>query len=105
QFPDFHIRLHRARCSTLFPYSTLFRSGFTAAFNLPSNPLPAPATFQFPFTAHCLTPSRKLLLVHKLPWARVTLRMQGAAISRIIDRKSTRLNSIHLGNAHPVFRL
>src|SRR5437762_1548481 len=72
--------------------------GFTSELNMPSNQLPVSATFQFPLTAHCLTPSRKLLLVHKLPWARVSLRMQCAALFRILSLPTRRSYDLDLPN-------
>src|SRR5947199_1833174 len=79
----FYVTIRRPPRSTLFPYTTLFRSGALAAAGGRGRPVP---------------PGRRALPVH-----------QGAVDHRVRrarrDRKSTRLNSSHLGISYAVFCL
>src|SRR5688500_19623658 len=75
----------RRPCSTLFPYTTLFRSTATAALVCPGGPAPrAGGRLQHPVRARSATtrPGRP-----------------------VEDRKSTRLNSSHLVISYAVFCL
>src|SRR5262245_65578314 len=76
-FTFFFLMIRRPPRSTLFPYTTLFRSPFTLARALPLADLP-------------------------------TMAKEGALESKLVsmaDRKSTRLNSSHLGISYAVFCL
>src|SRR5205814_10259404 len=72
----FFLMLRRPPRSTLFPYTTLFRS--------------------------CLVSNMVMLLLHQifLPSGK-----RSSEMVRILDRKSTRLNSSHLGISYAVFCL
>jgi hypothetical protein len=56
----------------------------TAERNLLPNPVPTSAALQFPFPLHRLSPASIPLLMHHLPGAGVTLRVQRATILRVI---------------------
>src|SRR3989442_4055751 len=90
--------IRRPPRSTLFPYTTLFRSGFakTAAQNF--RLLDELATIVGLGYAVAVGPSRKRFLGH------ATGRPE-EAFARGADRKSTRLNSSHVRNSHAVFCL
>src|SRR5947199_5783657 len=79
--------------STLFPYTTLFRSELTALRGLGDarlhDRLRAPLRELLPLEAH-----------RALPGAEQPRDREGGQ-----DRKSTRLNSSHLGNSYAVFCL
>src|SRR5690625_7005862 len=72
------MHIHRPHSSTLFPYTTLFRSLLRARH--PSSGV-----------HDCAQPGEQL--------ERATAQVGSA------DRKSTRLNSSHVANSHAVFRL
>src|SRR5690606_39765066 len=80
----FLFRLRRPPKSTLFPYTTLFRSRSETAIHSPP----------FPISCGRGKPRRHL--------SRGAIREQRAAIS---DRKSTRLNSSHVKISYAVFCL
>src|SRR5258705_2541782 len=81
----FFLMIRRPPRSTLFPYTTLFRSDLPSFLSHlvspPSVPCPISITFQLHLTSR---------------WGRA--QMEG-------DRKSTRLNSSHLGISYAVFCL
>src|SRR5438132_10759487 len=77
--------IHRPPRSTLFPYTTLFRSNDVTKF----------------FAARDIqSPSERNLLVKELNDAAAA-----ASFSSFTDRKSTRLNSSHTVISYAVFRL
>src|SRR5688572_32966882 len=76
----FFLMIRRPPRSTLFPYTTLFRSSSSRAIGLP-------ITFDF------------------LPGDRMDTRGCAACSSRARDRKSTRLNSSHSQISYAVFCL
>src|SRR5947199_9575547 len=76
----FFLLIRRPPRSTLFPYTTLFRSPASAC---PCRPVQAPSEI-----VHC----------------RLPLRRSGSS-RHLGDRKSTRLNSSHLGISYAVFCL
>src|SRR5258705_4728394 len=82
--------IRRPPRSTLFPYTTLFRS-------LRIHPHHAQVPYRDARPAHA---ARQLLALDDA--ARIGAR---ADPSRVIDRKSTRLNSSHLGISYAVFCL
>src|SRR5690606_40068030 len=105
-FPLSHFILPPPPITTLFPYTTLFRSLQNLLFNL-RNPDPQSGrTSRFrPQIIHashhrnstnCL-PVQALIIIHKT--AQVIRR------SNLIDRKSTRLNSSHVKISYAVFCL
>src|SRR5437899_8059017 len=86
-FSFFFSAVRRPPCSTLFPYTTLFRSHFSErgiAAHFSQRDL-AGQLFERPQVGHQI-----LALVADL---------------RALDRKSTRLNSSHLGISYAVFCL
>src|SRR2546430_7787720 len=87
--------IRRPPRSTLFPYTTLFRSSVDVEDRRGPNLLPAPAR---PVVRRCRLDDRERLLQGSL---------QGAAdgIRRGGDRKSTRLNSSHSQISYAVFCL
>src|SRR5947207_4890698 len=90
--------IRRPPRSTLFPYTTLFRSqGFWRQFG--SENL-APGIFLFPRATAFRRRQRRLVFFQNLLPA-VLLLEKG----QIVDRKSTRLNSIHTVISYAVFCL
>src|SRR5438045_8296594 len=85
--------------STLFPYTTLFRSQAGELVRLPNDDLEVPA--QLGFVQHPLGVEP---LQDQLRKAAQT-GDGGAQLVRGRDRKSTRLNSSHLGISYAVFCL
>src|SRR3712207_9576925 len=81
----FFLMIRRPPRSTLFPYTTLFRSR-----NTPIDPGPAYAEAD---------------RSDKLPWVRKQKAPSRRAITRMGDRKSTRLNSSHANISYAVFCL
>src|SRR5688572_32032087 len=75
--------------STLFPYTTLFRSCFMAKVFLHANQQPR-------HTDVLLKTEKRRLLLHREFWK---------ATLRSVDRKSTRLNSSHSQISYAVFCL
>src|SRR5262245_63401722 len=75
--------------STLFPYTTLFRSDIGADEYVPPSP---------PALLDCLAPDTTVT-----GKAKVKSKKKSARVS--LDRKSTRLNSSHLGISYAVFCL
>src|SRR2546426_2809521 len=84
--------IRRPPRSTLFPYTTLFRSGLIGIDILVTN-----TTFVF-VTGQPLNPLRSALLTI---WTYFNL----ALVFAVLDRKSTRLNSSHLVISYAVFCL
>src|SRR3712207_6854372 len=83
----FFLMIRRPPRSTLFPYTTLFRSGIDGVRG-------APAVDLDPRDREALVaPHRQLAHPQALPGA------------RILDRKSTRLNSSHANISYAVFCL
>src|SRR5205814_9531349 len=102
-------RIRRPLVSTLFPYTTLFRSwGLLAAFGLLSR-------FRVAYLVGLLIILGSLLLEHwlarrrSLKWINTAFFRLNALVSLVFlivttaDRKSTRLNSSHLGSSYAVF--
>src|SRR5258705_9130165 len=89
--------IRRPPRSTLFPYTTLFRSGCRDCVMLA--PLGAPADQDHNRIA-------VLSEVDPVPGPKIDLTFEYAATDALhIDRKSTRLNSSHLGISYAVFCL
>src|SRR5437773_4088832 len=88
----FFLLTHRSPTSTLFPYTTLFRSGNMIADNAPSI-YTAPWSTLFPGLAISLV----VLSLNAVA--------DGARVERVPDRKSTRLNSSHITISYAVFCL
>src|SRR5262245_64072068 len=83
--------------STLFPYTTLFRSDLNAAVDQIGT--------GFTFTEGPIWhPVERYLLFSDMP-ADVRRRWEARSGVREVDRKSTRLNSSHLGISYAVFCL
>src|SRR3712207_8692669 len=91
--------IRRPPRSTLFPYTTLFRSALLDAARARSFPLFA-VPYELPFIA--VTERAFTQLVSEQYAA---LRRSIAAIERLQDRKSTRLNSSHANISYAVFCL
>src|SRR5258705_14001042 len=92
----FFLMIRRPPRSTLFPYTTLFRSRLHGSDGILGPPhhvrhLVPPAELRLPHTGR----SRH----RRVPELRVPPRTAG------VDRKSTRLNSSHLGISYAVFCL
>src|SRR5262245_64562340 len=81
--------------STLFPYTTLFRSRVNhREGNAMEGEVPRRVPRVFPFVGH----GNNVRVVQVLP-------IRVAAVFALGDRKSTRLNSSHLGISYAVFCL
>src|SRR5947199_7897287 len=78
--------------STLFPYTTLFRSWHLSGFVITGTR-----------TLICMVSGAALLAVYRI--ARNLVGSAAAIVTTILDRKSTRLNSSHLGISYAVFCL
>src|SRR5690606_41241305 len=90
----FFSMLRRPPCSTLFPYTTLFRSLFHLVVPISSfRPFP-PVYHIFVHGIHT-TSMRRCFSAAEQP----------SAINEYIDRKSTRLNSSHVKISYAVFCL
>src|SRR5258705_9297356 len=88
--------IRRPPRSTLFPYTTLFRSSVIVN--------EASTRFADPFAAKVLEQADVMRdqVAHHLERARIAARL---TIIGTVDRKSTRLNSSHLGISYAVFCL
>src|SRR5258705_6204727 len=95
--------IRRPPRSTLFPYTTLFRSGAPSEAPAPVRPPPGPPTGarHLPDEGHGL---RRPLHAAALHVDRPRP-VGGPGGGRTGDRKSTRLNSSHLGISYAVFCL
>src|SRR3712207_7455032 len=91
--------IRRPPRSTLFPYTTLFRSEFSAIAKL----YDLDARGDFDLLVLDTPPSRNALDFLDAP-ARLTGFFHGRAI-KVLDRKSTRLNSSHANISYAVFCL
>src|SRR3712207_8109421 len=96
--------IRRPPRSTLFPYTTLFRSGPDFASGADGEP-------QYGVAIVSRFPVRRWL-IHRLPAAptRSPVPVGGRVLllpdePRVLDRKSTRLNSSHANISYAVFRL
>src|SRR5207249_10152884 len=87
-FSFFFLMIRRPPRSTLFPYTTLFRSSRARATAGRSRPFPLDAPRELPLR---LAPLQLLPLV--------------VLLLRLGDRKSTRLNSSHVSISYAVFCL
>src|SRR5258705_9377540 len=83
----FFLMIRRPPRSTLFPYTTLFRSAFAVAASTMSE--------------HAVL--LEISLAGRMPRAATAVARPGGPVG--IDRKSTRLNSSHLGISYAVFCL
>src|SRR5258705_9145700 len=97
----FFLMIRRPPRSTLFPYTTLFRSSFRGKpFAEESLLLLAPSNKErgipHPKTGFRMTEFLKVLRI---------ARVISSDAARVSDRKSTRLNSSHLGISYAVFCL
>src|SRR5205814_9760386 len=91
-FLFFFTLLRRPPISPLFPYTTLFRSRFSHRAPSPARAHRAPSS--------CSRLSRAVILLAPIA------RRHPARVHRAMgDRKSTRLNSSHLGISYAVFCL
>src|SRR5258705_1463370 len=90
--------IRRPPRSTLFPYTTLFRSGFALALGFSALDR-FPLRFEFSDFI--------VLVLHRPPFREFRRRDKATSRGRAhaIDRKSTRLNSSHLGISYAVFCL
>src|SRR5436853_3040257 len=84
-FPLFFLMIRRPPRSTLFPYTTLFRSAVLTV------------TIAFWVRGYCRIES---VVIERRPRTRIR-----ALTTSARDRKSTRLNSSHLGISYAVFCL
>src|SRR5262245_63561418 len=92
----------RQPTSALFPYTTLFRSYYilVRGENVPDAPAAYALTAELvPFAIGAVTPARVG------DNGQVTLTLHGAKFQPGADRKSTRLNSSHLGISYAVLCL
>src|SRR3712207_7112379 len=88
--------IRRPPRSTLFPYTTLFRSSRSLCFPLYSQPKkPRFQTSAHPLPPPCLS----------APRSKVNDSPVGSASAGLGDRKSTRLNSSHANISYAVFCL
>src|SRR3712207_8645962 len=85
-FTFFFLMMRRPPRSTLFPYTTLFRSELALGLRRPQNGIPDPEG------SHLVVLARRQEGYHRLAGA-------------ITDRKSTRLNSSHANISYAVFCL
>src|ERR1035438_10585468 len=85
--------IRRPPRSTLFPYTTLFRSLYARD----------PIGIDLHQSLYALDSTTIDLCLSLFPWAR--FRKHKAAVKMHTDRKSTRLNSSHLGISYAVFCL
>src|SRR5258705_7046692 len=85
--------IRRPPRSTLFPYTTLFRSP------TPGN---ASAVSEYRVTVENLP---EIYVLKSLTFGSTDLRVDALQLPRVRDRKSTRLNSSHLGISYAVFCL
>src|SRR5438045_6667077 len=81
----------RPPSSTLFPYTTLFRSDRSLSLRL------ADGVFKRVCHAALAQPAKRFLFVVD--------EINRANVAKVLDRKSTRLNSSHLGISYAVFCL
>src|SRR5205814_9820084 len=91
--------------STLFPYTTLFRSGWWLAHQF----LPTKNTLT-PRQSEAATNSASQKSIAVLPFLNLSADKNDEYLSdgmteELLDRKSTRLNSSHLGISYAVFCL
>src|SRR5205814_10024697 len=84
--------------STLFPYTTLFRSGSKAGFVMP-------IVVIYEKSSGCLLGADTLIVVIFSVVVPVGVLGLFLVLEYRIDRKSTRLNSSHLGISYAVFCL
>src|SRR5207249_11951402 len=91
----FSLLLLRPPRSTLFPYTTLFRSRLRSA--------PSPAGREAPARGHHGDRRRHLRRIDQR--ARLGERRRAGGANRKGDRKSTRLNSSHVSISYAVFCL
>src|SRR5205814_10151177 len=99
---SFSLKTQRQPCSTLFPYTTLFRSSGSATrtwkAGLPSAHLASQLSRRSNGSPSTIRSSRQLCTDGKR--GRITTPRLSST-----DRKSTRLNSSHLGISYAVFCL
>src|SRR3712207_8657537 len=95
----FFLMIRRPPRSTLFPYTTLFRSGLDVPFRRPLDP-PGPAGLDR------LVGHKEGVRLGGQPGFGVT--QEGPVreqVAEVLDRKSTRLNSSHANISYAVFCL
>src|SRR5256885_11886756 len=90
--------------STLFPYTTLFRSLDTTEVNGVRTPVEVRSIWEKPF-CRLLYFDRKLTRPLRSPQPRVLIVAPMSGHYATLDRKSTRLNSSHLVISYAVFCL
>src|SRR3712207_8880018 len=94
----FFLMIRRPPRSTLFPYTTLFRSARTSATGGASPPAPGPPPRR-PTATGSLAPMSRPCVARPPPSA------TSSRARTSIDRKSTRLNSSHANISYAVFCL
>src|SRR5690242_20900863 len=98
--------LRRPPRSTLFPYTTLFRSSLTAACSVASLASPG-VNLATALLGTAATDPERVALVGPAPVTYGELARRAAAVAERFarDRKSTRLNSSHMSISYAVFCL
>src|SRR5690606_40365420 len=100
----YRARLLRPPPSTLFPYTTLFRSAEPYSRGRSSHAQPIFSTYRMPFNVRrsSLRVSSTLRLFFGMSGSSTT---HCSSVSSCLDRKSTRLNSSHVKISYAVFCL
>ena len=97
--------------STLFPYTTLFRSTYSASLPVsgrePSHGISthSAASACVPLREYRLIPPRRTRMVPSVPWYDDDHGIGPICPHLLSDRKSTRLNSSHKPSSYAVFCL
>src|SRR5205814_9806287 len=95
--------------STLFPYTTLFRSELNFRLARPLHPAHEAVAENIAYKARTAGMILVVWLVVSLVWPAVRLPVApgrwALTAAAVLDRKSTRLNSSHLGISYAVFCL
>src|SRR5437773_2098753 len=90
----FFLMIRRPPRSTLFPYTTLFRSSHVGLWELTAQLLP-----------HIIPEYRKSTIYQRLKNPFIDRHVRAARARFGLDRKSTRLNSSHITISYAVFCL
>src|SRR5205814_9654171 len=102
--PPFHLGLPRPPRHPLFPYTTLFRSDPSARFTV-HTPTPCRRAYRVSYST-CRVGSYTIVCeVQLIDVPRFGYGEPGTGVIDPSDRKSTRLNSSHLGISYAVFCL
>src|SRR3712207_8714277 len=97
----FFLMIRRPPRSTLFPYTTLFRSPWSSAVQAPFYDLYAPGAAFYPTQVAALAEDGEA----DVGYARTGSLVVDADPTVLEDRKSTRLNSSHANISYAVFCL